>query len=64
MKEIYKYFSEYIDNLSTPREPACQSAMDTSKAAEGKMWKRDWETIKKKVNYIVLKKRKVSGCTV
>ena len=55
LKELRNYLSENIKTGVTPGKKACMKAIRKSQAAKGVLHKRGWETIKKKVCYIIQK---------
>lgn len=59
--EIKQYFKDYISLQSRKPCPGMKEILQVcakSKASGGAIWKRNWETIKKKVSYLVQKEKR------
>ena len=60
MEEIELYFRDYLELKSKRKCPGmkeCMLAINKSKVSNGLIWKRSWETIKKKVSHLMVAKR-------
>ena len=57
-QEVYKYLREFVDNDLTPGQRDCEKAMAISKRKGGVIWKRARDNIKRKVNNILIARRK------
>jgi hypothetical protein len=58
LDEISQYFGSQIENNRNIKEAECREAIKMSKENSGEIHRRSWETIKKKVNYILVRNRK------
>lgn len=58
MKELEKYFAEFLKTGTTPGHEDVKPAIKESKKAKGQIHKRDWEVIKKKVWNMIQKQKK------
>jgi hypothetical protein len=57
-KELQMYFGTHIKEQKNVKEKEGLDAIQKSKKAGGKLQRRSWETIKKKVNYIIMQNKK------
>jgi len=60
-QELRRYFSDYFNGKpgkTCPTRSECIQAVKCSEDNQGNIWKRGWETIKKKVNNMLMKNQK------
>ncbi|XP_062611535.1 uncharacterized protein LOC134273353 [Saccostrea cucullata] len=56
LEEVREYFSSYLDGSSARKCPGreeCKESIRKSKEKNGVLQRRKWETIKKKVSYLM-----------
>ena len=58
LDELNEHFRTQIVDLKNVREPECQQAIQISRDQGKILHRRSWETIKKKVNYLIVQNRK------
>lgn len=61
LAELQEYFGDKIKKGENVREKDCLRAIDLSKKNHKTLQRRKWDTIKKKVNYIIVKNKKNSN---
>lgn len=60
IEEIENYFEDYLDlktKKSCPGQKDCLSAIARSRSCNGSLYRRHWETVKKKVSHMIQKKK-------
>ena len=60
--ELKEHFKDYLELKTTKKCPGqkdCLHAIPSSKIRKGLIWKRNWETIKKKVSNMMATAKKI-----
>ena len=58
IRELFKHYLDLTMKRKCPGMNDCMHAIHRSKASGGVLWKRNWETLKKKVSHMIVMKRR------